>query len=88
MNKHIIMPIDYVPLQRWVHVLFTVDNKLVTVYMDGEIYSVKSVDELKTAKQLPENLVFDKTTGSMFVGKNPLIGNGSTMTGYLSRLSF
>ena len=88
MNKHVIIPVDYVPLQRWVHVLFTVDNKLVTVYMDGEIYSVKSVDELRVAKNLPENLVFDKTTGSIFVGKNPIVGNGSTMTGYLSRLSF
>jgi len=87
-NKHIILPIDYIPIQRWVHVMFSVDNKLVTVYMDGEIYSVKSVDELKTMKNLSENLVLDKTVGSVFVGKNPKIGNGNTMTGYLSRLEF
>lgn len=87
-NKHVIIPIDYVPIQRWVHVLFTIDNKLITVYMDGEIYSVKSVDEMKTMKKLNENLVLDKTTGAMFIGKNPKMGNGATMTGYLSRMEF
>jgi len=87
-NKHVIIPIDYVPIQRWVHVMFTVENKLITVYLDGEIYSVKSVDELKGMKKLPDNLVIDKTTGTVFVGKNPQVGNGNTINGYLSRLEF
>jgi len=87
-NKHVIIPIDYVPIQRWVHVMFCVDNKLVTVYMDGEIYSVKSVDELKNQKKMTENLVLDKTVGTVFIGKNPKIGAGNTLTGYLSRLEF
>jgi hypothetical protein len=38
--------IDYLPLQRWVHVAFGVQDSLVTVYMDGDIYAIKNVREL------------------------------------------
>lgn len=96
-NKHIIMEVDYVPLQRWVNIMFVVDNKIVTVFMDGEIYSVKSTDELKalkkpeidplTGKPKKENLIIDKTDGDILIGKNP-INDRHTVNGYLSNLSF
>lgn len=87
-NQHIVMTIDYVPIQRWVHVMFSVDNKLLTVFVDGEIYSVKSTDEFKAMKSSKPNLIIDKTTGSIFIGKNASVGGGNTMNGYLSRLEF
>ena len=87
-NSHVIMTIDYIPIQRWVHVAFSVDNKLITVYLDGDIYSVKSVDEFKSQKKLDSNLVLDKTLGDIWVGKNPAIARGNTLNGYLSRLEF
>ncbi len=87
-NRHVIMSIDYVPIQRWVHVAFTVDNKLITLYLDGDIYSVKSVDEFKSQKNLASSLVLDKSLGDIWVGKNPAIANGNTLNGYLSRLEF
>lgn len=96
-NKHIIMEVDYVPLQRWVNIMFVIDNKIVTVFMDGEIYSVKSTDELKalkkpeidplTGKPKKENLIIDKTDGDILIGKNP-INDRHTVNGYLSALSF
>jgi hypothetical protein len=93
-HKHIIMSIDYVPLQRWVHVTVVIDNKIITVFMDGEIYSVKSIDEYKMSKQ-PEfdvrgnkidyNLIIEKTEGTVYLGKF----NGSkTPSAYLSNLGF
>lgn len=95
-NKHIIMTIDYVPLQRWVQVVGVVDNKLVTMFMDGEIYSVKSVDEFK-ASRVPEidrlgrtvdyNLIIEKTDGDIYVGKNS-VGQKTTLAGFLGRLEF
>lgn len=37
------IPIQYVPLERWVHVVVAVDFDTVVVYVDGEIYHVESV---------------------------------------------
>jgi hypothetical protein len=95
-NKHIIMTVDYVPLQRWVHLVGVVDNKLITLYMDGEIYSVKSIDEFK-ASRVPEidrlgrtvdyNLIIEKTDGDVYIGKNS-VGQKITLSGFLGRLEF
>jgi hypothetical protein len=95
-NKYLLISIDYVPLQRWVHVSFVVDNKLLTIYMDGEIYSVKSTDEYKALREqeldlrgnpIDVNVIVDKTDGNLYVGKNS-VGNRNVMSGYLSRLQY
>jgi hypothetical protein len=96
-NKHIVMTVDYVPLQRWVNYTIIVDNKIVTLYMDGEIYSVKSIDEFKAMKdseydergnKVDYNLILDKTEGSIYVGKNPVGSKNITINGYLSKFDF
>jgi hypothetical protein len=96
-NKHIILTVDYVPLQRWVNITFVVDNKVCTVFMDGEIYSVKSTEEYKALRPkeidikgnlVNVNLIVDKTDGDIFVGKNKKISSESTPNGYFSRLRF
>jgi hypothetical protein len=95
-NKYIILEVDYVPLQRWVNFVVIVDNKVITMFMDGEIYSVKSTDELKAVRKpilnsdgSPQkiNLIVDKTDGDVFIGKNS-INNKITVNGYLSGLAF
>jgi len=96
-NKYIILPIDYVPLQRWVNITFVIDNKLTIVYLDGEIYSVKNADESKTIRE-PEldvrgrpvdvNMIIDKTDNNVYVGKNSAVGNNTTITGYLGKLQY
>jgi hypothetical protein len=95
-NLHLVMVVDYVPLQRWVHVAAVVDNKVITLYMDGEIYSVKSVDEFKAARQphidrlgkvVPYNLIIDTTDGDLYLGKNN-IGNRITIDGYLGKVEY
>lgn len=95
-NKYIIMEVDYVPLQRWVNFTLIVDNKIMSLFLDGEIYSVKSVDELKSSRK-PElddngqpiryNLIVDKTEGNIYVGKNS-VNNKVTVNGFLSNLEF
>jgi hypothetical protein len=96
-NKHIIMTVDYVPLQRWVNYSIIVDNKMVTIYMDGEIYSVKSIDEFKSLKtaevntngnKIDYNLIIDNTAGNIFLGKNPTGTHNITISGYLSKFDF
>lgn len=95
-NKHLILTVDYIPLQRWVNVTFVVDNKICTVFMDGEIYSVKSTEEFKAIRE-PEldvrgrpidvNIVVDKTDNNLYIGKNS-VGAKNTVKGYLSKMQF
>lgn len=95
-NKHIILEVDYIPLQRWVNVTFVVDNKVLTVYLDGEIYSVKSTDEFKSmrkphvtrlGKTVTYNLIVEKTDGDLFIGKSR-IGNKRTIEGFVGKTEF
>lgn len=97
-NRHVLLTIDYVPLQRWVHVAVVVQNNIAVTYMDGEIYSVRSTEEL-AASRAPEldlrgrpisiNVVLDKAeTGSIFVGQNARVGSKTSVPGFLSRLSY
>lgn len=93
-HKHVILSVDYVPLQRWVNVVVVVDNKIITIFMDGEIYSVKTVDEYKMTKQ-PEfdirgnkidyNLVLEKSEGSVFLGR---YNGGRTPNAFVSNLEY
>jgi hypothetical protein len=90
------MEVDYVPLQRWVNFIVIVDNKILTLFMDGEIYSVKSTDELKAQRKpdldangnpIPYSLIVDKTDNDIQIGKNSINGK-VTLNGYLSKLEF
>lgn len=91
-NKHLITAIDYIPLTRWVHVAVVIDNKLVTVYLDGDIYSVKSIDEYKSirgpqkdrfGRTIETNLIIDKSVGDLFIGKTP---RDDTANGYVGKV--
>lgn len=93
-HKHMIITIDYVPMQRWLHVVMVVDNKLVTTFIDGEIYSVKTTDEYKMLKDperdtrgntITHNLIIEKTQGTLYVGK---FGPAAPPSSYLSNLEF
>lgn len=92
-NKHVILTVDYIPLQRWVNVMVIVDNKLMSLYMDGELYSVKSVDEFKgssnnTLGSVNYNLVMEKTDGNVYIGKNPVAQQSYTIDGYIGKVEF
>ena len=93
-NQYLIMTIDYVPLQKWVNVALIIDNQMLSVYMDGEIYSVKSVDDfyamnanMPKGATLP-NLIIDKSDGDIYIGANPQSSQNITINGYLSKLDF
>lgn len=95
-NQHLILTVDYIPLQRWVNVTFIVDNKICTVFVDGEIYAVKSTEEFKAIRE-PEldlrgrkidvNVIVDKTDNNIYIGKNS-VGGRNTVQGYMSKLKF
>jgi uncharacterized membrane protein YgcG len=42
-NKSIIMEIEYVPLGRWLNVVAVLDNDVVSLFVDGDMYSVAPI---------------------------------------------
>ena len=45
-SKYLVSHIDYVPLQRWAHIVMAVRDASMTIYMDGDIYSVVNVADI------------------------------------------
>jgi hypothetical protein len=45
MQGYITSVIEYVPLQRWINVVICMQDNVSTVYLDGDVYSVKSVSD-------------------------------------------
>ncbi len=82
-NNFVIATIEYVPLQRWVHMVFTVQDSLLTVYMDGDPYTVESVADLEVASSAARPII-SGINGKVVVPKN---SNGQ-LDGYLGRLIF
>lgn len=95
-NQHLVCAIDFIPLQRWVHVAVVVDNKIVTLFVDGQIYSVKSVDEFKASRKpeldrlgkvIDEKIILDKTEGDLVIGKSS-VGGRQTIDGFVGKVEF
>lgn len=95
-NTHVVLTLDYVPLQRWVNITTVLENKMLSLFVDGEIYSIKSTDEYKAVrgtavdrlgKTLDYNLIVEKPDGDLFIGKS-VLGNKRTIEGYLGKTQF
>jgi hypothetical protein len=96
-NKHLVLSVDSVPRQTWMHYALVVKNNMVTLYQNGEYYITKSVNDFMRSKHPEVNqkgepikydLVVDKTAGSLFVGRNSAIGGRNAVNGYLSKMEF
>lgn len=93
-KKYAVAVVDYVPLQRWVHIAFSVQDSILTVFMDGDIYSVKSITDITnvdpvrntptTSTSTSETRGFySNTIGDMYVGDSKAI-----IKGFLSKLQY
>jgi hypothetical protein len=76
--------IDYVPIQRWVHVLMTVKDATLTVFMDGELYSIATIYDMPMRAGDVRPVIMKPTGDIMVGGKAGAIG----VTGYISRAEF
>jgi hypothetical protein len=76
--------VDYVPLQRWVNYVMTVRDNLLSVYQDGDIYTVENVRELRRTGSTARP-VFSGLNGSVFIGKIP---GTYEIRGFIARLQF
>lgn len=94
-NKHLIISISNVPLNRWVHYVLSVNDNLITIYVDGELYAVKTVDNFKQMKEvefdyrkkpIEINVPIDESNGNVYIGRNPNIAGKTSVEGYFSKL--
>lgn len=76
--------IDYVPIQRWVHVMMTVKDATLTVFMDGELYSIATIYDMPMRAGDVRPVIMKPTGDIMVGGKAGAIG----VTGYISRAEF
>ncbi len=76
--------VEYVPLQRWVHLAMVVKDNLLTVFMDGEMYTVENVLDLSTNTN-GTRPIFTPSAGDVMVGSMP---GSSNLQGYITQLTF
>ena len=50
---YVTIPIDYVPLQRWVHLALVINQSTISIYQDGTVYSVRAASDLDGVNQQP-----------------------------------
>ncbi len=70
-NGYLTATIDYVPLQRWVHIAFVIQDNLLTLYLDGDIYTVSNVFDLPRRSPTTPRPIFAGTNGDIYVGALP-----------------
>jgi len=96
-NKHLVLTVNSVPRQTWMHYALVIKNNIVTIYQNGEIYMVKTTNDFIKSKpveynqkgeEVPYDLSVDQTSGSVFVGRNSSIAAKNAVNGYLSKLEY
>jgi hypothetical protein len=73
----LVAPIEYIPQNRWVNIMVSVDNSVMSVYMDGDIYGVASSDHFAN---LAGGVAADPKA-DVYIG-------GVTATGYMSKVQY
>lgn len=73
-NKSIIMEIEYVPLGRWLNVVAVLDNDVVSLFVDGDMYSVAPISRF--ADRIQNTSPADSPAGG--AGGNASGAGGST----------
>lgn len=89
-SDYVTAVIDYVPLQRWVNIAVVVQDYLMTVFMDGDIYTVSNVTDAPDAGSAA-SLTNTNTTRAIFgpTSGDIIIGASSTQPkAFLSQLQF
>ena len=72
--------LDYIPIQRWINILVTIDNDVITLYVDGQIYKVLNTRRIDNC---------NKTTVTKPTGKFMLGNYGSSnIDGWIAKVQY
>lgn len=77
-STHIVVPVEYVPLSRWVMITAVCDQDTVTLYVDNNIYSVVSGARFRQG-----SIIADPNEGDVMIGS---ASNGAEA--YISKVQF
>jgi hypothetical protein len=81
-TNHLVTKLEYTPLQRWVLTTFVVRDNTATLFVDGDIYSIVSTNDVKVAMNQARPLIRG-TAGDIVIGDPNL-----TLNGFLSKFEF
>jgi Concanavalin A-like lectin/glucanases superfamily len=81
-TNHLVVKMEYVPLQRWVNCVLVVRDNIVTLFVDGDIYSIITTNDVKINANQARPLIRG-TAGDLLVGDPNYPVNG-----FLSKLEF
>lgn len=81
-SKHLVIKVEYVPLQRWINCCFVVRDNIATLFIDGDIYSISTTNDIHNATSGPRPIIRG-TTGKISIG-DP----NYPINGFLSKLEF
>ena len=98
-NKHLVLTVNSVPFNRWVHFAVAIRDNIITLYQDGEIYAVKTTndfvaskpteyDQRGNIKNKSATISIDSSEGSVYIGRNAAIGGKNSIDGYFSKLNY
>jgi len=81
-TNHLVTKLEYVPLQRWVLCTFVVRDNIATLFVDGDIYSITTTNDIKlqTNQQRP---LIRGTAGDVIIGDPNFPING-----FMGKLEF
>lgn len=65
----LVSKIEYIPLHRWVYVTMVLKDNIMTIYMDGDIYSVTTTSELQVTSNSIRPII-NSTSGDALIGSN------------------
>jgi hypothetical protein len=66
-SGYLVTHIDYIPLQRWVHIACVLKDTSLYVYMDGDLYSVVTINDMDRSVSDLKPMVMG-TNGDLLIG--------------------
>lgn len=81
-TNHLVVKMDYVPLQRWVNCCFVVRDNIATLFVDSDIYSIVTTNDVKVATNQPRPIIRG-TAGDVLIGDPNF-----PLNGFMSKLEF
>jgi len=78
--------VEYVPLQRWINVVVVLQDNLMTLFLDGDMYSVRNIHDLWDRSTSQNRPIMAASEGDVFIG--PTSQNSSNVRGFIRGVKY
>lgn len=80
----LVVSIEYVPMQRWVHVAITLNDNTMTVFLDAEVYAARTVSDTTWRVAGKDRPMFQMDGNAKITNE----GNSGRIDGYLASFDY